>query len=86
MNDPLYNHPAWKEDRAGEPVNMDHVISEIVKSNYILPSQWSHMHDPASAIEDESTEGELKPSLNLRFGDFELRMKMATSEHRQSLY
>ena len=39
MNDPLYNHPAWKEDRAGEPVNMDHVISEIVKSNFIPPSQ-----------------------------------------------
>ena len=44
------------------------------------------MHDPASAIEDESTEGELKPSLNLRFGDFEqLRMKMATSEHQPEL-
>ena len=42
-------------------------------------------HDPASAIEDESTEGELKPSLNLRFGDFELRMKMATSEHQPEL-
>ena len=33
MNDPFYNHPAWKEGGAGEPVSVDHVISEIVKSN-----------------------------------------------------
>lgn len=54
INDPLYNHPAWKEGGAGEPVNVDHVISEIVKSNYTAKS-----HDPAPATETEST-NELK--------------------------
>ena len=34
MNDPLYNHPAWKAGRDGDSLNVDHVINEIVKSNY----------------------------------------------------
>lgn len=48
MNDPLYNHPAWKESEAGEPVDMDHVISEIVKSNYTAQSNV-----PTPSMEDE---------------------------------
>ena len=75
MNDPLYNHPAWKEGRAGEPVNVDHVISEIVKSNYTTTS-----HGPAPMTENESTEGEPKDSL--KPDDFEqLETKVSSSEH-----
>lgn len=48
MNDPLYNHPAWKVGRAGDSVDVDHVISEIVKSNYASKS-----HDQAIATESE---------------------------------
>ena len=75
MNDPLYNHPVWKEGRAGEPVNVDHVISEIVKSNYTATPL-----DPAPMTENESIEGEPKDSL--KPDDFEqLETKVALSEH-----
>ena len=75
MNDPLYNHPAWKEGRAGEPVNVDHVISEIVKSNYTTTS-----HDPAPMTENESTEGEPKDSL--KPDNFEqVETQVSSSEH-----
>ena len=57
MNDPLYNHPAWKEDVAEEPVSVDHVISEIVKTNYTTKS-----HDP-TPTDMESTEEERKDTL-----------------------
>ena len=75
MNDPLYNHPAWKEGGMGEPVNMDHVISEIVKSNYTTKS-----HDLTPATETESTEEELKDTL--KSDDFrQLKAEVDTSEH-----
>ena len=38
MNDPLYGHPAWKVGGASDSANVDHVISEIVKSNYTSKS------------------------------------------------
>lgn len=68
MNDPLYSHPAWKEGGTGEPVNVNHVISEIVKSNYTTKS-----HDPAPATETENTK-ELKDTDD--FG-----VKVDTHEH-----
>ena len=38
MNDPLYGHPAWKVGEESDSVNVDHVISEIVKTNYASKS------------------------------------------------
>ena len=75
MNDPLYNHPAWREGGTGEPVNVDHVISEIVKSNYTSKS-----HDPTPVTEAESTEEERKDAL--KPDDFgQVGAKVDTSEH-----
>ena len=75
MNDPLYNHPAWKEGGTGEPVNMGHVISEIVKSNYTTKS-----HDMTLPTETESTEEE--PKDTLKPDDFrQLEAKVGTSDH-----
>ena len=75
MNDPLYNHPAWREGGTEEPVNVDHVISEIVKSNYSSKS-----HDPTPVTEAESTEEERKDAL--KPGDFrQVEAKVDTSEH-----
>ena len=38
VNDPIYNHPAWKqtpqESVAGDQSNIERVISEIVRTNY----------------------------------------------------
>ena len=80
MNDPLYNHPAWKVGGEGEPVNVDHVISEIVKSNYTTRS-----HDQTHARNIDSIEGELKhhsSSLKLSdFGPLEIENLVTTSEH-----
>ena len=58
MNDPLYNHPAWRMDEAGDSVDMSHVISEIVKSNYA-----SESFDQASAKDSESDRLMLTSSL-----------------------
>ena len=73
MNDPLYNHPAWKEGGAEEPVSVDHVISEIVKSNYTTKS-----HDPTPATDMENVEEEQRDTLKHdNFGE----AKVDTSEH-----
>lgn len=59
----------------GEPVNMDHVISEIVKSNYTTKS-----HDMTPPTETESTEEE--PKDTLKPDDFrQLEAKVGTSDH-----
>ena len=72
MNDPLYNHPAWKEGGAGEPVSVDHVISEIIKSNYTTKS-----HDPTPATDMENIEEEQRDTLKCdNFGE----AKVDTSE------
>ena len=58
MNDPLYNHPAWKVGGAGgacDSVDVDRVISEIVKSNYTSKSG-----DQALAKDDIIGESEAK--------------------------
>jgi hypothetical protein len=74
MNDPLYNHPAWKEVGA---VNMDHVISEIIKSNYTTKS-----HDPTPAIDIESADSEEERRDTPKSDNFgQIEAKADTSEH-----
>ena len=73
MNDPLYNHPAWKEGGAEEPVSVDHVISEIVKSNYTTKS-----HDPTPATDMENIEEDQRDTL--KCNNF-WEAKVDTSEH-----
>lgn len=34
INDPLYNHPAWRDSKESHDSTVDHVISEIVKTDY----------------------------------------------------
>ena len=57
MNDPLYNHPAWKVSGSSDSVDIDHVIGEIVKSNYITKS-----HDMSVPKVNESVETKVKNS------------------------
>ena len=56
MNDPLYGHPAWKVGRASDSANVDHVISEIVKSNYTIKShdQMVEMRDVDKSQQDST--------------------------------
>ncbi len=70
VNDPIYNHPAWKQhplsSNSGDQSNIERVISEIVRTNYSsqvtekkqekVPSKCDSTQDilPGEATETES--------------------------------
>ena len=77
MSDPLYGHPAWKVGGESDSVDVDHVISEIVKTNYVSKS-----HDQPSEKGHDGHQSEcalLENSVGKRSSDEELDTERTTA-------